>query len=679
MFSKPKFLAFLFLLSHSAAFSQTENTDLIEQLVESMADNLTEDYDYMELTEKWNYFLKHPIDLNKTTNEELSELRFLSPLQVAAIVNHRDIAGPYLTVYELQAVDGLDLQVVRLLLPFVRVEERLTFDTSVKEYLGNGKHDLMFRYGRVLERQNGYAVKDLTRSRYLGSADRLFGRYRYTIAKKFQLSVNMKKDAGEQFFSGTQRFGFDFYSASMYLQQVKKWQHIVVGDYSLQFGQGLALWTGVSFGKGALVQHVARRGIGLRPYTSANEFSFFRGVAATYAFGNLSVTPFISYKKLSATFVDSVEGKATYSSIIESGLHRTPNEISNRHNLAQLLFGTNVQYQKKSFTIGANAFHTHLSGEITPRPLMYNRYAFVGNDLSNASIYYHTYIHNMYLFGEVAQSFGSGLAYTNGIIATLSHNLSLVLQYRNYQKDYHAFYNQALSEGSNAVNEKGFYTGLIFQPNKKILWVAYADAFKFPWLRYRVDAPSAGQDLFTQLTFTPDKKRRYLLRYRFRDKAENGDSIYPTAIVERVQRQQIRAEAQFQISSTVVFRNRFEYGHYKKAAHAEKGYLFYQDVIYKPRGIFSGNARVALFKTDSYNSRIYAFENDVLYASSFPFYNNKGIRYYINLRCRIKRGLDFWCRYAASHYPSLQALGSALDRIEGNRKSEVKIQMRFQF
>src|SRR5690606_26578984 len=307
---------------------------------------------------------------------------------------------------------------------------------------------------------------------------------------------------------------------------------------------------------------------------------------------------------------------ANYSAIIENGLHRTPNEVSNRHNLKQLLFGTNVQYQRNSLTIGGNVFYTKLSGIIRPRTLLYNQYAFAGNDLSNASIYYHTYIHNMYLFGEVAHSFGSGLAYTNGIISSLSHDLSLVLQYRDYQKNYHAFYNQGLSEGSRAVNEKGFYTGLIFQPNKKVLWVAYADAFKFPWIRYRVDAPSDGQDLFTQLTLTPNKKLRYLLRYRFRNKAENGDSIHPTAVLDRVRRQQIRAEAQYQVSSTIVFRNRFEYGFYKKAAHAEKGYLVYQDVIYKPQGMFSGNARIALFKTDGYNSRIYAFENDVLYASS---------------------------------------------------------------
>ncbi|WP_134088658.1 helix-hairpin-helix domain-containing protein [Olivibacter sp. XZL3] len=673
------FFVLITSFAHTIAFGQTENAGLIEQLVESMADDLPENYDYTELIDQWNHYLKHPIDLNKTSAEELRELRFLSPLQVAAIINHRELAGAYLTTYELQAVDDLDLDVVRLLLPFVVVEKNLTSAMSAKEYLGSGRHDLMLRYGRILETQRGYTIKDPTRSRYLGSADRIFTRYRYTIPQKLQVSVNMKKDAGEQFFGGAQHLGFDFYSASVYLQKVKRWQHVVIGDYSLQFGQGLALWTGVSFGKGALIQHVARQGIGLRPYTSANEFSFFRGLAATYSRKNFTLTPFVSYKKLSATFVDSVAGIARYSAIRENGLHRTPSEISNRHNLTQLLYGSNVQFQKNSFAMGANVLHMHLSGEIEPRALLYNQYAFKGSDLTNTSVYYHAYIHDVYLFGELAHSLGSGLAYTNGVIASLSRDLSLVLQYRDYQKDYHAFYNQGISEGTNAVNEQGFYTGLIFQPSKKVLWVAYADFFKFPWLRYRVDAPSAGHDLFTQLTLNPNKKVRYLLRYRFRNKAENADAEHAVVVLERVKRQQVRAEAQFQCGEKWVFRNRVEYVSYRKAANAENGHLFYQDVIYKTRGMLSGNVRLALFKTDGYNSRIYAFENDVLYAASFPFYSNKGLRYYLNLRCRIKKGIDFWCRYAASHYAGLGELGSGLDRIEGNRRSELKMQMRFQF
>ena len=46
----------------------------------------------------------------------------------------------------------------------------------------------------------------------------------------------------------------------------------------------------------------------------------------------------------------------------------------------------------------------------------------------------------------------------------------------------------------------------------------------------------------------------------------------------------------------------------------ETGYLIYQDVVYKPKSSpFSFSFRYGLFDTDSYNSRIYAYENDILY------------------------------------------------------------------
>ncbi|WP_235972664.1 hypothetical protein [Pedobacter ghigonis] len=55
----------------------------------------------------------------------------------------------------------------------------------------------------------------------------------------------------------------------------------MAGDYTLQFGQGLTLWSGFSFDKGPDVTSVAKKDLGLRPYTSTNEYSFFRGAAAT--------------------------------------------------------------------------------------------------------------------------------------------------------------------------------------------------------------------------------------------------------------------------------------------------------------------------------------------------------------------------------------------------------------
>src|SRR5690606_14964502 len=258
---------------------------------------------------------------------------------------------------------------------------------------------------------------------------------------------------------------------------------------------------------------------------------------------------------------------------------------------------------------------------------------------------------------------------------------SLALPYRNYQRDYHSFFNQGVAEGSVASNEQGFYSGLVYHPSRAIERVFYGDFFRFPWLRYRVDAPSRGVDLLTQFTYTWYKRANVAIRYRYRQREENAAMELPHHRVVDVLRQQLRISGQYKIGEAWQMRNRVELTHYRKEGDAtEMGWIAYQDVIFKPMaGRLSGNVRIAVFDTPGYNSRIYAFENNVLYAYSFPLYHNSGIRTYINMRCRVARKVDVWLRYATFIYRGVEEVGRGLGTIEGNQRSDVRVQLRWQF
>ena len=93
----------------------------------------------------------------------------------------------------------------------------------------------------------------------------------------------------------------------------------------------------------------------------------------------------------------------------------------------------------------------------------------------------------------------------------------------------------------------------------------------------------------------------------------------------------------------------------------------------------SANARFAVFRTPSYNTRIYAYENDVLYSFSIPAYYGNGIRYYFTLRYNATRWLDVWVRWAQTYRSDVKVIGSGLDAIDGNKRSEIKVQMRVKF
>ena len=118
----------------------------------------------------------------------------------------------------------------------------------------------------------------------------------------------------------------------------------------------------------------------------------------------------------------------------------------------------------------------------------------------------------------------------------------------------------------------------------------------------------------------------------------------------------------------------------KESEKEEKGFLFYQDITYKPiHNKYSGTFRFAVFDTDSYNSRIYTYENDVLYAYSVPAYYYKGTRYFLLFKCKILKNLEAWLRYSQTYISNKDNIGSGLNTINGNTKSEFKIQLRCKF
>ncbi len=674
-------LLLIFLLTGFTAKAQTQEDNLIKDLIESIAENLPEDYDLSELQDRLTYYLKHPINLNNTNAEELKTLVFLSPLQISNLFEHIRKNGKLIDVYELQGIPDFDLQSVQRLLAFVTLEQSdLADKITVKNLLTLGNNDLIVRYGRVLERSRGYT--DLPGSRYLGTPDRYLFRYRYTYSNRVSASLVFEKDAGEEFFNGRKQNPFDFQSGHIAILNTGRFKKIVVGDYSLQFGQALTLWSGFSFGKSPDVASVAKNDVGLRPYTSANEFAYLRGIATTVnIFKNVDFTPFYSNRKVDATVSVDANGQSTISSINETGLHRTQNEINNKNSTGQEVFGGVLQYKTSNLNIGATMVHAAFSNAFTQGSGLYRLYSFTGRELTNAGINYSYTYKNIYFFGEFAKSLDAGFAHVNGALMSLSNTISAVALYRNYQKDYHNFFNQATAEASEAVNEKGFYTGLNINPNKKWSIQLYGDYFKFPWLKFRIDAPSDGYELLAQTTYTPSKTFKATLRFKSEVKQQNTDLTAPFNFLDDVKRENYRADVRWVLSKSVGFQNRVEVVQFKKGdAKAEFGYLAYQDVNYSPMSSrFSGNIRVAYFNTASYNSRIYAYEDDVLYNFTFGMYNGKGVRGYANLKYRIKKGLDLWGRYALYNYDNIETVGSGLDEIKGKMKSEIRVQLRYQF
>jgi hypothetical protein len=657
--------------------AKAQEDSFIKDIIESVAENLSEDYDLSELTERLTNYRKHPIDLNQTNPEELKSLVFLSPLQISKLFNHLKANGKLLNILELQSIDGFDLQTINRLLPFVTLTAPPSISNIVyKDLAKKGSNDLIIRYSRLFQTQKGF--KSLPGSRYLGTPDKLLMRYRYTYTALLSASLVAEKDAGE--YLTNSKTGIDHLSGNIAINKLGRIKNIVLGDYSLQFGQGLALWSGFAFGKGPDVTSVASKDVGLRPYSSSNEASFFRGIATTVNLTqNIDFSTFISFRRRDAS-LKSNEAGITLQNIGITGLHRTATELKNQRSLGQFVYGGALQYLSTNLNLGFTAYQSSYQHEFTTGTSHYNKYAFTGKNLVNTGFHYSYTFRNIYFYGETAHSVNGGWAIVNGAMASLSKQVSAVLLHRNYDKDYHSFFSNGIGESTEISNEKGWYMGLNYTPSKRWSFSAYGDYFKFPWLRYRVDSASSGYEVLGQAAYTPTKTFKILARYKREIKQQNADtdSNYPYLL--KVNKQSYRIECNWLLNNKIGFQNRLEVAQYKKASINELGYLVYQDVNFRlPSSKVSGTIRLAYFNTPSYNSRLYAYEDDVLYGSSFGSYYGKGIRTFISLRYRILKDMDVWGRYAIYVYQGIEKIGSGLDEIEGNKKSDFKVQVRYQF
>ena len=172
------------------------------------------------------------------------------------------------------------------------------------------------------------------------------------------------------------------------------------------------------------------------------------------------------------------------------------------------------------------------------------------------------------------------------------------------------------------------------------------------------------------------------MRYKFELKKKNQtDNEGPFDYLVNEQRQSVRFNARYKISDAVTLGNRIEWMNYRIGkSKPENGFVIYQDATFKMLSFpLSFNARLAIFKTSSYNSRIYTYENDVLYSFSIPAYYGNGMRYYLTLRYSVTRNIDFWVRFSQTQMFDSKTIGSGLDMIDASHKSEIKLQMRLRF
>lgn len=524
--------------------------------------------------------------------------------------------------------------------------------------------EIRSRFTKKLQTAKGYES-----GKYLGSPLKSYQRVKLNQGKYVTAGILIEKDAGERKLNDFTN-GFISYKSSGTISGV------VLGDYVVEAGQGLVLWRGYDFSKGAgITTGTIRKGRELRSQLSSDENGFLRGAAAKFQLSNLSTLIFYSQKYLGA----SIDSMGEIKSIYTTGYFRTETEISKKAKLKEVLHGARGIYEfDEEKKLGITYYQTSFSNILRfdgSGKFIGKRYSVLGTDYSFK-------FNGLKLYGEVAANDNKNISGISGILISPFRTVHIVSLYRDYSPNYFSRYSNPFGEKFGGSNEEGFYFGIELRPIKPVIISGYFDQFVFP-KSSSINYPSRGNEYFIQLAYRVNSQLNLAARYR-----EKRSDVYQKVldtfsrdiqIIDERRRQSYRLSSDYYISSKMKIRFRFEFLTIKNVFtnKEEVGRLIYQDFNFKPTEGLSINCRINYFKTDTYNSGIGQYENDIPGVLTIPFFYGEGIKWYLLINYKILRKLELSIKYSNLIREDVKRIGTGLDELPVNYDDRIGVQVEF--
>jgi hypothetical protein len=178
--------------------------------------------------------------------------------------------------------------------------------------------------------------------------------------------------------------------------------------------------------------------------------------------------------------------------------------------------------------------------------------------------------------------------------------------------------------------------------------------------------------------YQPSRKVLITFQTRTEVKDRNASDDTPLYLVNSGRKKNLLLSTQYGIGQKLRLKTRVQYSDYEFHGRLTSGVCLMQDLM-ADVGRFKFNLRYALFDTDDFDNRQYAYENDVWLAYSLPAYDGRGVRKVMLIHYKLNRSIGFWLRFARTRYADRESSGSGVDTVNGNIRDEVKFQAMFRF
>lgn len=529
------------------------------------------------------------VNVNTASLQTLMQLPGMDYPTAARITDFRNRNGRFFSLTELLEIKGLDKALIRSMQPYLTLTEDIHRGTGiVKADSGRGayftKADI--RSGLSV-RQNSVAAD------YTGPAYRQYNKLRLT-GENWKAALKTEKDPGEMEFA-------DFKSFFVQIKNLGIINSFIAGDYYIEFGQGLSRWSqgrnlnsrGISFN--------SRSGRGVVPASGFNETGFLRGLSLELNYNTLYLTGFASSVSRDA----EKDSAGNIVSFLNDGYHRTGLEISRKGNCRELTYGLLAKYTPNS----------KWAAEILLNRTGYNYPVKSSEPAASfflASAAYSLNLSKLHINGEAAYE-ANRISISNTMGYELVYGLNLMLCQVSENWGNRLNYNTG-SPLIGHYNLKEFQTSIRGEIPLGVFYLSYA---------YKSMKKPGGSEILSResgVVYSGSFGKSFNGELKINLRNEN--SKMPGAVLSEDFKDilNIRADLRYMAGNNIFFHWRADYcrtpvNFLKKG---ENGIAFYNETKFQINKNIIILTRLTVYKTGSYDSRLYELEGDVsgtLYSS----------------------------------------------------------------
>ncbi len=626
---------------------QEQNSAVTEAAEEILA--LSDEADLTSLLEELAGLKESPVDINSGDEDEISRLFFLTDFQVIVLADHVRKNGNVQTIYEIALLPAFDRSTVMLMAPYISLKP--SYEKAGRPF-GHTQITVTAstRFGASEEENDG--IRSLLKLKHEQG--------------RFSIGITAENDPGEQF-TFRKNAGSDFLSGYMDLGGRGIVKSLILGDYKLRVGEGLAFNSSQWMGSWLSAPSFISGRSSVSAYTSTEENNFLRGIACVLGNRNYSAAIFSSINRIDARPVFNEDSVATgVSNLVKGGLHTTESQIEARNSLTETVAGLHLSAGSEKVRGGLTAAATYFSLPFMPdksRPE--NLHDFDGGRLLNIAADFRAGTGPLLLFAEAGLSMPGSWAAIGGVRAKPSSRMTFNLLVRSFSPEYHAFHYGAYKAGSDSGNETGLAASVHLEAARHLFITAGADHYRIPAPRYRSAAPSYGSRIEIKGEYLP--RDDISLRFSYTSSTREYDIASETGMASSVTHTRQQAGFVFDCEPAPGFRLTTRISGSFISPSQEKGYLLCQDFNHSFRKVpLRIWFRYALCSTSGWDSRLYSWENDLLSSFSVPALYGEMTRSFIMISWKPTDNIEARVKYAFT------------DSEKGLRQ-EVKGQVRFFF